>query len=244
MTLPPFQHKVLTRMNVRTAEFAKFGPIPPGWMESRLDLFERYCLPTMAAQTCQNFEWILICDSGTEPHVLERLRSYGTNISLLLVPPKEDGGKTNWYWNRTVGKIAPETEIVVTTRLDNDDGLHRRAIERVQEHIADFVDSGQERLVHSFPHGYRLAAQTGQVYATTRPKGPFLSLLERRGKGAPLGALCMNHMRVRDRFPTVQDEELRGYVQVIHGGNLVNALRDDDELVDASVLGDDFPVRH
>lgn len=243
MTLPPFQHKVLTRVNVRTVGFAEYGPIAPGWMESRLDLFERYCLPTMAAQTCQDFEWILICDSETEPDVLERLRSYGTNISLLLLPAQEDATKTGWRWSRTVANLEPDTEIVVTTRLDNDDGLHRRAIERVQEHIAEFVESGQERHVHSFLHGYKLATETGQVYTTTRYNSPFLSLLERRSEVAPVGALCMNHTRLPDRFPTTQDEELRGYVQVIHGGNLSNSLRDGDELVDASVLGDDFPLR-
>ena len=73
-----FHHVLLTVFNCARSytPAPKFDSIrsQPGWMELRLDLFERYCLPTVLAQSNVNFTWMLYFDRNTSEHHLERVK--------------------------------------------------------------------------------------------------------------------------------------------------------------------------
>jgi hypothetical protein len=59
---PTFEHVLLTRFNVRYVEDPNAPSIgtDPDWLARRFELFERYCLPSVIAQSAQNFSWIII----------------------------------------------------------------------------------------------------------------------------------------------------------------------------------------
>ena len=67
------QHFILTRFNLRLVEVSadldsdKFGNKidRDQWLLHRFELFERYCLPSMAAQANQDFRWFLFFDEAT-----------------------------------------------------------------------------------------------------------------------------------------------------------------------------------
>jgi hypothetical protein len=65
----PFSHVLITRFNIRVPcgerPTAEWKPPSKEWMLHRLDLFERYCLPSVASQSVQNFHWILLVDPNT-----------------------------------------------------------------------------------------------------------------------------------------------------------------------------------
>src|SRR5208282_1904259 len=58
-----FSHVLLTRFNVRLS--SPETPPSDDWIAHRLDLFQRYCVPSVASQTVQDFRWIVLIDSRT-----------------------------------------------------------------------------------------------------------------------------------------------------------------------------------
>lgn len=57
----------LTRFNILLWQKDKEGsPVrTKKWLNHRFSLFEKYCLPSIKNQTCQDFEWIVLLDSTT-----------------------------------------------------------------------------------------------------------------------------------------------------------------------------------
>lgn len=68
------QHFILTRFNLllwnKDKENKKVRS--KEWLEHRFSLFEKYCLPSIKSQTCQDFEWIVLFDSSTPEMLKEK----------------------------------------------------------------------------------------------------------------------------------------------------------------------------
>ena len=129
-----FRHAIITRFNVRYRETAhkEAKGVNAAWLAERFDLFESYCLPTVLAQTCQEFVWFIYFDSATPPEFVERAqraRSGRDNIRLIFCDIYDQG-----LLERDLrGELVPEPEWLLTTRLDNDDGLRRDFVKRLHE---------------------------------------------------------------------------------------------------------------
>ena len=46
------------------------------WLEHRFEIFERYCLPSVAAQTSRNFTWLCLFDAATPESCRRRIGGY------------------------------------------------------------------------------------------------------------------------------------------------------------------------
>lgn len=46
------------------------------WLEHRFEVFERYCLPSVAAQTSGNFTWLCLFDAATPEPYRSRIEGY------------------------------------------------------------------------------------------------------------------------------------------------------------------------
>lgn len=57
-----FEHLIITRFNLNL--YARDKHDAPTrterWLEHRFEIFERYCLPSVAAQTNPNFRWLCL----------------------------------------------------------------------------------------------------------------------------------------------------------------------------------------
>ena len=53
-----------------------------GWLEKRFDLFERYRLPSVAAQAAGSFHWIVYFDSATPPRLRDRIEEVPPDLPL------------------------------------------------------------------------------------------------------------------------------------------------------------------
>jgi len=239
--VPVVAHQVITRFAMRTAFRAPTAtePLTGDWLRRRLELFECWTLPSMRGQTCRDFSWTLLCDEATDPAVLERLRAADATIVPRLVPPRVEGEL--WPWRDIVVDPGPQADVLITTRLDSDDGLHREYLERVRRAVGPFLASGEPRLVVSFPTGYRFDAATRAAYLTRTENGPFISLLERPDRVAAVGVMEKNHRKMVTRYPTRHDDALRAYVQVLHGDNVSNRLGPADRRVRPGRFARDFP---
>lgn len=80
------RHFILTRFNLllwqQDKEGQKVRTIK--WLEHRFLLFEKYCLPSIKNQTCQDFEWIVLFDSTTPERFKERIISYQKDCPQFL----------------------------------------------------------------------------------------------------------------------------------------------------------------
>ena len=81
------QHFILTRFNIFLWNRDKKGNTvrDSDWQEHRFTLFERYCLPSIIHQTCQNFEWIVLFDEKTPIDYKRKISEY-QNVCPQLIP--------------------------------------------------------------------------------------------------------------------------------------------------------------
>jgi hypothetical protein len=209
-------HLVLTRFNT-TMDFAPTSKgLEERWLRARLELFERYCLPSMEAQIDARFTWLVFCDVRSPDWFRDRMAAYGSIMKPLYI----DGSATDAAIACSVKEAAlVTTPYLVTTRLDNDDAIGARHLAMVQE---AFRHQKREFLV--FPFGVQLFH--GHLYNVYWPANPFLSLIERvQENGSFTTVLCMPHDRVR-RTQAVRDLYAKPqWMQVLHEENLLNTLR-------------------
>lgn len=123
-------HLVLTRFNV--------GNLDPVWLNHRMELFERFTLPSMRAQTSDHFEWLLACDNATPEPWRSRIADYEDARTRILWL---DGPLRISTVTEYVKQLESRQEFshVITTRLDNDDAVRSDFVERIQSesHFGD-----------------------------------------------------------------------------------------------------------
>lgn len=223
----PFQHFILTRFNRNC--FSRYrmdkngNPInSPDWFEHRLQMFETYCLPSLLAQTNQNFQWLLQFDDGTPEEIISRYSRYPNIIPVFDEFP--DAVRKRLRKDRG--------SFVITSRLDNDDAYHVSFVDRIQERF-----SREKKLIDI--HGVQYDSETGKFYSVTRtkPGSPFISLVE-EASGEVKTVFYKMHYRMSEHFPSVYIRDIL-YLQVIHEHNLSNKIS--GHLVEGSRYKVGFP---
>lgn len=217
--MPRIQHLIETRFSVwlRLSEAA----FSSEWLQGRVELWRRFCLPSIAAQTATDFTWMVFCDESTDPQVLEALRSCESQLPALEVMMTA-ADRTPVDLVRA--RVHPDTDVLITTWLDSDDALAGSYVESVQAYAEPFAQSDFETLVVNFPRGYRLDVATGELYEDRMVNSPFPSLLERPGDGPVQTVLGTSHVMLSHGNPTQQDESLQAWLIAVHGGNLINDI--------------------
>lgn len=212
-----FRHAIITRFNVRYRETAhkEAKGVNPAWLAERFDLFESYCLPTVLAQTCQEFVWFIYFDSATPPVFVERAhrsRAGRDNIRLIFC----DVYDQELLERDLRAELVPKPEWLLTTRLDNDDGLRRDFVKRLHESLRF---SGTEAL--NFPNG---VVYTGhRTYLYRHESNAFLSLLEPFDGFKTV--LFVQHPEMPKMASVRQIEGDPAWLQVIHQSNISNRVR-------------------
>ncbi|KAB7766667.1 glycosyltransferase [Xanthomonas maliensis] len=184
-------HAVITRFSYRHSttragldgvlvSVLRRDPLQPDRLAFRYSLFELTCLPSLLAQTEQNFDWFIIVDPALPSHWRQRLQalvSGRTRTHLHDYDPAEDLTKTDWLQRYA----PPQTCQVLTTLLDDDDALPADFIETLQRAVGEqdgmlapvvtlaSRKSRQWELVHSrrAPLGYQCSWHRGNWVLST-----------------------------------------------------------------------------
>ena len=211
-----FTHLLLTRFNTSIGFAPSAKGLDEEWLVARLLLFERYCLPSVAAQRGATFRWLVLCDAASPTWFKEKMSSYGELFLLLYI----EGPATDEAIARSVAATGLVTRpYLITTRLDNDDAIGRDHLRLVQREF-----KGQDREFLFFPIGLQLYRE--QLYHCYWKSNPFLSLVERvRGDGSFTTVMCVEHHRVRTAGKVRSILSAPQWLQVLHGSNLLNTLR-------------------
>jgi hypothetical protein len=134
----------------------------------RLKLFETFCLPSMLAQTSQNFIWIIRVDPNLNEEILGRMKQILKRENILLVGSNhnpEGMGRENPDFDHFLGleRNKPEStgmvfsgnvtlvreafersadssnSVLLETRLDADDALHKMFVEIIQNQAKQYL---------------------------------------------------------------------------------------------------------
>ena len=135
------------------------------WLNVRLELFYRYCLPSILNQTCKDFTWIFFFDSNTPFFYVDRILNCGfENVIPVVVNEKK-----SFFvgLNKEITRVAIEVvkknvyrhDTIVTARLDSDDCLHRNFVEYLKGDEVSEVGN-----YYGFPLGYRYEVESKIFY--------------------------------------------------------------------------------
>lgn len=241
------QHFLLTRLNLFLWRNDKEGhPVRTlEWLENRFSLFEKYCLPSIANQTCKDFEWIVLFDSKTPERFKERIQGYCElcpQLSPVFVAP-EDG--------RYFGQVFREAVVerlrgkrVVTTYLDNDDALDIHFVEDLQKRVRNLSDGAFVFYVN----GYQYFKEFGLLLRINYRRNRFVSVVEAADPETVKTIYGFGSHYYIDKIPGTKIEYVKDaplWCEVIHERNMGNDayfLLGTKAVRDSETLNRDFAI--
>ena len=141
-----FQHFILTRFSYRADDASKNvagptrkineDPLNADRLELRFRLFESTSLPSVKAQTDQQFKWIIIVDKALQPEFrsrLETLLEARPNFVIHAYDPADRMDRLEWLERYIEPDKSPD--YVLTTNLDDDDALPDNFVTSVHRHV-------------------------------------------------------------------------------------------------------------
>ena len=222
-----FGHFILTRFNVPLQFDLPPGHQPApmgldaGWLTRRFELFERVCLASVARQTQPDFQWLVFLDEATPDAFRDRMAALATAHGFLK-PVYCDQFADDTVLPE-IRRHEPAGKIRITTRLDNDDAIHPRLIEQVQQlarRHQQTQDLAQGFFI-SFPIG--CCEREGDFYLQRYRYNPFTSFVS--SPTAERTVLGSDHRYIADAAPVVFHWCRPLWCQIIHGENVANRLR-------------------
>ncbi len=212
-------HVLLTRFNLPSTGHESLVRAKENWLRDRVELFERYCLPSVLAQTCQNFSWIVYFDPASPGWFLDWI---GEHERLGHFHPRfreHVGGaelRADLGVVAGVGVDARAGRILITSNLDNDDSLALDFVARVQAARAE----GSRSAVYL---GDGLIRTEGGLYRLVYPHNAFCSVRESWDR--PVTCWTDWHTLLSRHMPAVVLRGDPGWLQVVHGANVSNRVR-------------------
>lgn len=143
------------------------------WTKYRIELFKEYCLPSFINQSCKAFKWLIYFDTETPEEFNEFLKELSLFSFIDICYSKGIDDFTENYIQEVKKRTGKSTKWIITTRIDNDDCLHRDAIKIIQK---SFVE--KHKFLISLASGFILNINDRTLSHYYFPMSPFLSLIE------------------------------------------------------------------
>jgi len=235
-----FKHFILTQFNVRfkwsKGNVSTNGKVPDKeWFQHRLNLFDKFCYPSIINQSNQNFDWLIFFDDNTTDKSL--LAKYDRFIPVYI--------KNYKFWNykhiinyiRNI--INPKVGWLMTTRFDCDDSLGKSYIKTMQEKFSP------EDLILNPVNGivYDINIKKAYEYSYLCPN-PYITTIEKITSEPLKTCFRDNHPRMRkyfNKFNQIQNPKYM-WLQIIHDRNLGNNLRGNKVIKMTNKLFENFNV--
>lgn len=227
------EYFILTHFNVHLG-WSKCLPRPnsirpvltevPGndWFLHRLDLFNKYCYPSIVGQTNQNFKWMIIFD---EKHTNKKLlRKYDRIIPIFI--NDENYNKFRMYQcfsNEIKKRLDPKTKWLITTRLDCDDALCRDYVQVIMNNFTP-----EDRLLNPV-NGviYNIFTKEMSQLDYKNNPNPYISTIEKITDGELKTCFKTFHPSIKKCFRkyTHINHSKPFWLQIVHDRNLRNKIR-------------------
>lgn len=212
--MPRVDHVILTRFNLPTGGVEGLVRAREGWLRERIELFERYCAPSVAGQRDADVHWIVYLDPASPDWLLNRMEPYAA--SGLLRPVLRESVDVAALREDIAAVVTDPGEVLLTTNLDNDDGLAADFCTRLSA-----VETDHARVALYVPDGLVLSGE--RLYLHRDRHNAFCSVRETWDE--PLTSWSEYHNELHKVMPVLELPGPPGWVQVVHGGNVSNRVR-------------------
>jgi hypothetical protein len=207
-------HVLLTRFNLPTPGVESLVRAQEGWLRKRVDLFETYCVPSVLSQTNRQFHWIIYFDPESPEWLREKIAAFEAQrvfspIFRESVPPVQLIQDL-----RTVTGARGAT--LLTTNLDNDDGLAVDFVERLQQ-----CTSSAPRAAVYLNRGLILSPM--DLHLREDRHNAFCSV--REGWDDPSTCWSDWHDLLPRHMPVTEIGGEPAWLQVVHGTNVSNRVK-------------------
>ena len=224
-----YRHFIITRFNLKHSDDTwkkdKSGNIvlTDKWMDKRMEIFKKYCLPSVLNQSSKKFSWMIYIDSDTKEKYkkqFERLSKLNSHIIIKKVSSYKEF-QNNYCRDLINLTTANECSHLITTRLDNDDIIHKDFILKIQEQF-DY----QEYMAVNFLKILMInPTNNNRLNIDYQFSNHFISLIERIKRGVINGCYSKG-----DRYWDVPDKiiqvtKIPYCVEIISDQNLINNFR-------------------
>ena len=246
MEYSELQHFILTRFNLLLWNKAKDGQNvrTTEWLEHRFLLFERFCLPSLKNQTCQDFDWIVLFDSMTPDIFKARIAGYQKEFPRLIpifVESKNGRYFAKIFKMEMVRRLCSKR--VVSTYLDNDDALTVRFVEDIQLRVRSLSDG----TFIFYDEGYQYFKDEKYMMQLSFPKNHFVSVVEESNPNAMKGVFGYGSHYYINKIEGVKIEHVKGlrmWCEVVHDKNVMNDAKylNSRMIEGQNVLKSDFAI--
>ena len=206
-------HAFITRFNVPTPGLEGLIRAQDGWLKDRVQLFERFCLPSMEGQTLQSFHWLVYFDPDSPQWFLDWLEDGKSSRRFTAI------FRSSVSRDELVSDLRQATggrgDLLLTTNLDNDDGLAVDFVSRLQ-HAA----TAPERTALYLTRG--LILRDSRTYLRSDPLNAFCSVAE--PWNSPVTAWADWHNRLGLAMAVQSIPGPPAWLQVVHGRNVSNTV--------------------
>lgn len=209
-------HYLLTRYNTgiyTNKKKTKGGKVidPGKWMRERLKLFADYTVPSVENQSDKNFKWLICLDYRTPVDEYFAIRSVLGKASIIW----GQNGRKAFVEYLKDNRKGP----VITSRVDNDDALHR-------DYVAGLNDCWERKRkygVFTYPSGLCYKPHKKEVRFVRHIPNHFLALIE----SGPEYVTCLHkgHISIVKYFKTRHLPGKHMWVEIVHYDNLANKMR-------------------
>lgn len=218
-----FKHFLATRFNVRIGglETTKNGEtlLDDSWMDNRFELFENYCFPSVINQSNQNFTWCIYFDLHTAEIYKQRIKKLAEsylNIRIFFID--SIGELKSNLINFIKSSENSDCEYVITSRMDNDDLLHRDYINVVQQ-----LFESSDTTVIDVRRGFKvnIEGRWCEIRNYTQSFNPFISLIEKRKNVQTVFNQMHHEWYKAKKVIAYYDRQL--WIELVHKKNCINA---------------------
>lgn len=207
-------HVLITRFNLPSEGAERLIRAREGWLQDRVQLFERHTVPTVRAQTAKNFRWIVYFDTESPEWLISRLRPLID--SRLFFPIFREA--VGWLDVREDAREVSGAlgDILITTNLDNDDAIATDFVERLQ-------GAAQPGIREAIFLSHGLIRSGGRVFLRVDRNNAFCSVAEPWDDAQT--AWRDWHILLGKHMPTRVVGGQPAWLQVIHTRNVSNRVR-------------------
>lgn len=207
-------HVLLTRFNLPSEGAESTVRAKEGWLRARVELFERYCLPSVENQTIHSFHWVIYFDPQSPAWLRSKVHELAR--TAMFTPIYRASVSREELLTDLRAVTGSHHQELITTNLDNDDGLSSDFVARLQR-----VRTGSDRTAIYLVRG--LIRSGDGLYLRTDRANAFCSVREDWDSAQTCWANWHNLLGRSMNVVEIGGDP--AWLQVIHGTNVSNRIR-------------------
>jgi len=222
ITVPSRCGYMTKKLTIIKEDDKKYEPLQ--WMVDRKKIFLNYCYKSIINQTEKDFEWLIFFDKETPVKELAFYKGLeNDNIKIFITNEK----KLKKERLEIIKKILLQNknDYVITTRLDNDDSLHKNFVLITKIMAKKMLGIWELPFAINFPIGYCHDTINKETRLSPfEESNPFISVVEKSNMDIKT-VLQGQHLSISNKMNTKQViEDIHYWIRIIHKHNVSNRM--------------------